>query len=184
MGVDRAFGASILEIAHLGDAPGSRAPYGWDVGSTQREEAGAAVRDAAAAEGGADFGARLRALREAAGLTQEDLASKAGLTAKAVSAPERGERRRPYPHTVRSLAGAPRDRPLYERTQKSCARARATKRSRRQRLISPGGKRPVPVTQRSPEGSLAQEVLPAELAVPLAGTSQRALAEGVDRLAR
>ena len=52
------------------------------------------------------FGTRLRALREAAGLTQEELASRAGLTAKAVSALERGERRRPYPHTVRSLAEA------------------------------------------------------------------------------
>src|SRR5215210_4825961 len=52
------------------------------------------------------FGERLRRLREEVGLTQEELASKAGLTAKAVSALERGERRRPYPHTVRSLAEA------------------------------------------------------------------------------
>ena len=52
------------------------------------------------------FGVRLRRLRQAAGLTQEELASKAGLTAKGISALERGERRRPYPHTVRSLANA------------------------------------------------------------------------------
>jgi predicted ATPase/transcriptional regulator with XRE-family HTH domain len=52
------------------------------------------------------FGARLRRLRESAGLTQEELASRAGLTAKAISMLERGERRRPYPHTVRSLADA------------------------------------------------------------------------------
>ena len=52
------------------------------------------------------FGATLRELRDAAGLTQEELASRAGLTAKAVSALERGERKRPYPHTVRSLAEA------------------------------------------------------------------------------
>ena len=52
------------------------------------------------------FGSRLRRLREAAGLTQEELAGRAGLTAKAVSALERGERKRPYPHTVRSLADA------------------------------------------------------------------------------
>jgi predicted ATPase/DNA-binding XRE family transcriptional regulator len=52
------------------------------------------------------FGERLRRLREEAGLTQEELASEAGLTAKAVSALERGERKRPYPHTVRSLAEA------------------------------------------------------------------------------
>ena len=56
--------------------------------------------------GAASFGERLRQLREAAGLTQEELASRAGLTAKAVSALERGERRRPYPHTIRSLADA------------------------------------------------------------------------------
>jgi len=54
----------------------------------------------------APFGERLRRLRESAGLTQEELAAKAGLTAKAVSALERGERKRPYPHTVRSLADA------------------------------------------------------------------------------
>ena len=54
----------------------------------------------------APFGERLRNLREAAGLTQEELAARAGLTAKAVSALERGERKRPYPHTVRSLADA------------------------------------------------------------------------------
>ena len=52
------------------------------------------------------FGTRLKRLREAAGLTQEELASRAGLTAKAIGALERGERRRPYPHTVRSLADA------------------------------------------------------------------------------
>jgi predicted ATPase/DNA-binding XRE family transcriptional regulator len=54
----------------------------------------------------ATFGATLREIREARGLTQEELASRAGLTAKAVSALERGERKRPYPHTVRSLADA------------------------------------------------------------------------------
>lgn len=43
------------------------------------------------------FGARLRGFREAAGLTQEQLADRAGLSANAISALERGERRRPYP---------------------------------------------------------------------------------------
>ena len=47
------------------------------------------------------FGERLRRYREAATLTQEELAERAGLTAMAVSALERGERRRPYPNTVR-----------------------------------------------------------------------------------
>src|SRR3712207_6945643 len=52
------------------------------------------------------FGARLRRLREAASLTQEELATRAGLTAKGISDLERGARQRPYPHTVRSLADA------------------------------------------------------------------------------
>src|SRR3712207_2171549 len=58
------------------------------------------------AEHGSSFGGRLRRLREAAGLTQEELAGRAGLTRNAVGALERGERRRPYPHTVRALADA------------------------------------------------------------------------------
>jgi predicted ATPase/DNA-binding XRE family transcriptional regulator len=52
------------------------------------------------------FGDRLRRLRAAASLTQEQLAERAGLTVKAVSALERGERQHPYPHTVRALADA------------------------------------------------------------------------------
>ena len=54
----------------------------------------------------APFGAHLRRLREAAGLTQEELASRSDLSTDAVSALERGLRRHPYPHTVRSLADA------------------------------------------------------------------------------
>ena len=52
------------------------------------------------------FAQQLRALREAAALTQEELAQRAGLTSNAVGSLERGERRRPYPHTVRALAAA------------------------------------------------------------------------------
>jgi predicted ATPase/DNA-binding XRE family transcriptional regulator len=52
------------------------------------------------------FGEQLRRLREAAGLTQEALAERAGLTGKAVGALERGKRQYPYPHTVRALADA------------------------------------------------------------------------------
>jgi DNA-binding XRE family transcriptional regulator len=54
-------------------------------------------------KGGApgSFGAQLRALREAAGFTQEELATIAGLSVDAVTAPERGERRRPHVETVR-----------------------------------------------------------------------------------
>lgn len=52
------------------------------------------------------FGERLRRLREAASLTQEELAERAGLTAQAVGALETGKRRRPYPATVRAIAEA------------------------------------------------------------------------------
>jgi predicted ATPase/DNA-binding XRE family transcriptional regulator len=52
------------------------------------------------------FGAHLKGLREAAGFTQEELATIAGLSVHAVSALERGERRRPHVETVRALAAA------------------------------------------------------------------------------
>ena len=55
---------------------------------------------------GSSFGARLRSLREAAGFTQEELATIAGLSVHAVSALERGQRRRPHAETVRALATA------------------------------------------------------------------------------
>src|SRR5213596_4406199 len=52
------------------------------------------------------FGVQLKALREAAGFTQEELATIAGLSVHAVSALERGERRRPQVETVRALSAA------------------------------------------------------------------------------
>lgn len=52
------------------------------------------------------FGVQLKALREAAGFTQEELATIAGLSVHAVSALERGERRRPHVDTVRALSAA------------------------------------------------------------------------------
>jgi non-specific serine/threonine protein kinase len=52
------------------------------------------------------FGALLRHYRLAAGLTQEDLASRAGLSARAITDLERGARRFPYEDTRRRLAEA------------------------------------------------------------------------------
>jgi transcriptional regulator with XRE-family HTH domain len=52
------------------------------------------------------FGEQLRRHRKAAGLSQEEPARRAGLSANAVGALERGERRRPYPNNVRRLAKA------------------------------------------------------------------------------
>jgi predicted ATPase/transcriptional regulator with XRE-family HTH domain len=54
----------------------------------------------------APFGARLKALRVAAGFTQEELATIAGLSVHAVSALERGRRQQPQVDTVRALASA------------------------------------------------------------------------------
>ena len=55
---------------------------------------------------GSLFGERLRALRQAARLTQEELAERAGMTAAGISAIERGIRKRTYPRTVTALADA------------------------------------------------------------------------------
>jgi transcriptional regulator with XRE-family HTH domain len=52
------------------------------------------------------FGRLLQGLRVSAGLTQEELAERAGLSQKAISAYERGQRTRPRPRTVRLLADA------------------------------------------------------------------------------
>src|SRR4026209_2823184 len=54
----------------------------------------------------APFAARLKTLPETAGFTQEELATIAGLSVHAVSALERGERRRPHLETVRALSAA------------------------------------------------------------------------------
>lgn len=55
---------------------------------------------------GLAFGDLLWRHRDSAGLTQEDLAERTGLTPQAISLLERGERRRPHRYTVRKLAEA------------------------------------------------------------------------------
>ena len=52
------------------------------------------------------FGERLRRLREAAGLTQEQLAERAGLSSNAIAALESGRRQRPYSSTMQALSDA------------------------------------------------------------------------------
>src|SRR3954454_11962452 len=59
-----------------------------------------------ASNGPRRFGGRLKELRETAGFTQEELATIAGLSVHAISALERGERRRPHADTVRALSAA------------------------------------------------------------------------------
>jgi predicted ATPase/DNA-binding XRE family transcriptional regulator len=58
------------------------------------------------AEKSSRFAEQLRRLREARGLTREQLAERAGLSPQAIAALERGRRQRPYPHTVQALADA------------------------------------------------------------------------------
>jgi tetratricopeptide (TPR) repeat protein/transcriptional regulator with XRE-family HTH domain len=53
-----------------------------------------------------DFGGLLRRFRLAAGLTQEELAERSGLTSRAISNMERGRTTRPYRASVASLADA------------------------------------------------------------------------------
>ena len=55
---------------------------------------------------GSAFGDLLRRHRNAANITQEDLAGRAGLTPQAIGLLERGERRRPHQYTVGKLAEA------------------------------------------------------------------------------
>jgi predicted ATPase/DNA-binding XRE family transcriptional regulator len=104
---------------------------------------------------GESFASALRRLRRAAGLTQEELAERAGLTAKAVSALERGERRRPYPHTVRALADAltlgDADRAALQRLVPSPAPRRAPVPEQRADL-------PAPVTPLVGRGAEAEQV--------------------------
>ena len=52
------------------------------------------------------FGTLLRRLRRAASISQEELAERAGLSAKAVGALEQGRRRHPHPRTLRALMDA------------------------------------------------------------------------------
>jgi predicted ATPase/DNA-binding XRE family transcriptional regulator len=52
------------------------------------------------------FGDLLRQHRDAAGLTQEDLAERSGLSVDTISLLERGEHRRPHRYTMQSLADA------------------------------------------------------------------------------
>jgi len=58
------------------------------------------------AEGTASFGALLRRHRIAAGLTQEALADRSGLSVRGIADLERGARRYPHFHTLRCLAAA------------------------------------------------------------------------------
>jgi transcriptional regulator with XRE-family HTH domain len=95
------------------------------------------------------FGDLLRRYRTAARLTQEELAERAGLSARGVSDLERGVRRMPHPDTARRLADALR-LGHSERTELLGAADRAG---------SPGGSAPLPrLTATSPLPLTVEEV--------------------------
>jgi predicted ATPase/DNA-binding XRE family transcriptional regulator len=86
----------------------------------------------------------LKALRETAGYTQEELATIAGLSVHAVSALERGERRRPHNDTLRALSAALE---LTDAVRDALfASARAAPRSDTNRLADVSQPLPLPLT--------------------------------------
>ena len=88
------------------------------------------------------FGALLRRRRAAAGLTQAQLAARAGLSPDAVAALERGRRRAPRGATVARLADAlgldERARARFVAAAQGAAATRATERSRGASGAAPG----------------------------------------------
>lgn len=96
----------------------------------------------------APFGERLRRLRVAAGLSQEALAERAGLSAQAIGALETGKRRRPYPNTVSALADA---LGLSERERAALAEARVETASPTVSTLPPLPQRLAPLIGREEE---------------------------------
>src|ERR1051326_2379709 len=83
------------------------------------------------------FGELLRRYRAAAGLTQEELAERAGLSGRGIADLERGARAAPYPLTVRRLADGLR-LGEHERAALLTARSAALLASRQDRSAAPG----------------------------------------------
>lgn len=85
------------------------------------------------APGSSPFGALLQQHRQAAGLSQEALAERAGLSVRGISDLERGVRRAPYLETVRVIADALSLKPEDRAALLAAARA-APRRDRRETL--------------------------------------------------
>ena len=103
--------------------------------------AGGPARDEASLETADTFGTVLRRFRVRAGLSQEDLAARAGMSARAIGTLEQGLRRRPYPHTVSALAEALQLAPaeLDELLESARATERASPCPRRARFSTVSG---------------------------------------------
>lgn len=112
---------------------------------TDHRSAASAMQSASVPADSLSFAAVLRRFRRAAGLTQEQLAERAALSARAISTLERGTRRRPQWETMRLLADAlglaAVDRALFE----SAARPHAAP-PPPQSLTPPPHNVPAPVT--------------------------------------
>jgi tetratricopeptide (TPR) repeat protein/transcriptional regulator with XRE-family HTH domain len=100
---------------------------------------------------GGGFGGLLRRHRLAAGLSQEELAERSGLTARAIADMERGRTARPRRHSVRALADAlelaEAERTLLERASRP----------------APPGQPAAPPQGRRPAGERAWEGVPRQL---------------------
>src|SRR5215831_3906886 len=92
---------AVLHSWYIADTKGFALPYN---GRSGKQESRTLAGKEASRWG--EFAVLLRKYREAANLTQEELAEHAGLSVKAISALERGQRRSPRPSTVGFLATA------------------------------------------------------------------------------
>jgi transcriptional regulator with XRE-family HTH domain len=120
---------------------------------------------------GREFGPLLRAFRGAAGLTQEGLAERSGLSVEAISLLERGGRRAPRASTVEFLARALDLDPVKRDAFVTAARGRP---SRATRAIDPSPRGRTSLLAARPdegEACLAQVVHALAWAVPLSSTS-------------
>jgi non-specific serine/threonine protein kinase len=111
----------------------------------------------------------LREFRLVAGLTQEELAERAGLSQRGVSDLERGRRRKPYPATVRRLSAASR---IAAEDQAALELAAHGRRGPARRTTSIQGAPPSPTSfvGRERELAHAQALLASNRIVTLTGT--------------
>jgi len=117
------------------------------------------------------FGALLRQLRLAAGLSQEALAERAGISAKAVGSLEVGTRRAPYRETVEQLSSALGATPDQRSQLMALAQAARTRKPRAAQ-VPPTASLPSPPTRligRAKEIAAATALLGAHRLVTLVG---------------